>query len=362
MTTDNIKELKKKTTDAYSQREKVLSKFTDDLLSQDGISVPSGFKMEVRVDYNKDLAIYIKDNNRKDGADNRYPKYFWTMDNNVVLTFKNGELTNYDSRTAHGGYNGSEYANKTAPKIDLITIQELLMEINGSQLNIMKLAKSKPTIFLKCLNDYTVAENKHLQLQEKYSSEQTKLQQEERDLDIATIKNTFQNITSEKVTELKNRLIESDKYEETVSIMLLKEPKCLSRDEVKFQELNIKCKHGDKMTFSATINGGEGQKRIKASELETLLSSAITVNGKFVDSVPTLLKSVDRLVLNNIIEDLNRGYINTKHSFTAPIKTICEISEDLSREHNEKLDSSLGKYTKPQDEGEPKQRSNSQKP
>lgn len=352
MTTKNLKELQENASNAHSKLEDVLSNFEKKLLSLDGVNLPSGFKIETRInsDMNFDLErrnsirMSITDENRINGLGR--PKYFWTMDNYVELKFNKGELTDYDSRTAHGGYHGTEHGNDTAPKIDLITISEILMDINGAQLNLMKLAKSKPEFFIENLQEYLLADKKYEEQRELFLEAKRKNDQEKLISDIAEVKSAFPNVSAEKVDELEKILLTSEKYEESVSIMVLKTPSRTSNENVQFKELNITCKHGDKKSFSATIDGGEGQKRIKASEVKDILSSAITVNGEFVGSVKDLQKSINRVVLDNLIEDLNRSYVRTKHSIPVPMDTITAIAKDLNLEHNQGLDSSLSKYAK----------------
>lgn len=344
----DIEKLKKEAEVTYAQVEKTVADFEKQLAELDMVSFPDGFKLRVRMDTmtslhydaEKSFSIMIEDKNRKEGEGR--PKYFWNMDESLDLTFESEKLVDYRANIVSGGYNSTEYGNHDNPDIDFITTCEMMHEINGTYLNLMKEAKSNPEIFNKFVETYTHAKKEHSDLRKVINGEQHRLNDVERSVQVANIKGIFTPVSQTMVDSFERKLDDSDEYNPTISIVTMSIPDATHQKDMMFEKMSIRCTHGDnKKTFSVKADRNEGFKRIKGSDAKDLLKSSITVNGNYVRSISQLVDNVDRLALSNLVEDKSRGYGSTENHISVPIKMMSEITEDISNSVLKNLDTKL---------------------
>jgi hypothetical protein len=342
----DLEQLKKDAKITYENVEKTIIDFEKDLSNLQSTSLPDGFVLKIAMDNmaslhdddDKTIRIMIRDKNRKDGESK--PKYFWTMDHTEIeLSFNNNEIKKYTANTLSGGSNSHEYGNSKNPEIDAITTSEIMMEVNGTYLNLMKLAKENPAIFNKNINLHVDAKKKHSDLRSIINAEQNRLDEVKRDAEITSIEDVFKPLDSEQIMVLGTKLKTSDKYEEKISIVTMDTPQQSYNKDVSFTSIDIRCRNESKKSFSMRTGNDDEYKRIKGADIDKILSTGITVNGNYVQDIPDLTTQVNRLVLNNLIEDKKRNYISCETSLYVPIDMIAGISEDLILEapnHSEK--------------------------
>jgi hypothetical protein len=332
----DLEQLKKDAKITYENVEKTIIDFEKDLSNLQSTSLPDGFVLKIAMDNmaslhdddDKTIRIMIRDKNRKDGESK--PKYFWTMDHTEIeLSFNDNEIKKYTANTLSGGSNSHEYGNSKNPEIDLITTSEIMMEVNGTYLNLMKLAKENPAIFNKNIDLHVDAKKKHSDLRSIINTEQNRLDEVKRNAEITSIENVFKPLDAEQVMVLGTKLKTSDKYEEKISIVTMDTPKQSYNKGVSFTSIDIRCRNENKKSFSIRTGDDDEYKRIKASDIDKILSGGITVNGNYIQDVHDLANQINRLVLDNLIEDNRRNHIGSKMSLSVPIKMIAEISDDL---------------------------------
>jgi hypothetical protein len=341
----DIEKLKKEAEGTYAQVEKTVADFEEKLTSLDMVSFPQGFKLRIRMDSmpslhdnaEKSFSIMIEDKNRKEGQGR--PKYFWNMDESLDLTFESKKLVNYKANVVSGGYNSNEYGNHDNPEIDFITTCEMMHQINGTYLNLMKEAKNNPQLFNEFLDEYTIAKKNHSELRSVINKEQNRINDVERSVQVENIKDVFKPVSQELVESFERKLDDSKEYNPTISIVTMNIPNMSYQKDMMFEKMSIRCTHGDnKKTFSVKADREEGFKRIKGSDAKELLKSSIAVNGNYVRSISNLVDNVDRLALSNLVEDKNRGYSSTENHVSVPIAMMSEICKDISNSATNELD------------------------
>lgn len=282
--------------------------FKNHLLMNSTVSLPKGFSFNIKLNNNQafdksignSVNISIIDNHKRDGEKN--PKYFWSTESgHVELSFANNKLTQYSGNFLHGGYNSREYGAPLTPKIELITVSEIMMEINGSLLSLMKSAKETPELFNKQIASCIEAQKIHSDLKNVIESEQKRLNTIKRDTEIATIDSAFKTLNNEQISALSDKLKNSTEYKNFVSIVTLEPPYSNYDEDVCFGEIEIRCTNGIKKSYSIKSLGDSEFRKIKASEVDDLLSSGIAIGGEHIKSIDELGSSIDGGILNTFI-------------------------------------------------------------
>ena len=321
----NLRALKEDNELKFKRTLKVIEDFEKDLTSFLSSTLPDGFVLKVRISNSESLMcddeaevnFFIEDKNRKAGQSKA--KYFWITDSSVNLSFNSNELINYNTRSIHGGFNGNEYGDSSKPKIDAITISEIMMDINASYLKLMKDAKNNPEMYIKNISLYSKAREDYSEARKKVKGEEKRLNKIKFDSELDSITSVFTPLNQKQLSVLENQLINSDKYQKIISIVSMPIPDDFTASCVNFNTVEIKCTSNEnRKTFAVKTCQDDTFKRIKASEVLEILSSGVTVNGNYVESIKDLLSQVDKLVLNNFVEDYNKKYISCEKSLRVP--------------------------------------------
>lgn len=342
-----LESLKSKAHKAYDDVEKVIKELKEDILKQSGITLPEGFDMDIRVEdryhsNKQNLRIVIEDKNLKQDEGDAYNKYFWTQSNYVEMKFRDGELKDIDCRTLNGGYNGHEFGNPKKPEIDIIKLHEIMQEVNGTQLSLLKIGKNNPKLFLGHLENHFKLNKIYEQSCDELNDKRLAIEHEDHQVQVEELKTAFPTVSEKDVKEMLNQLITSEKYIESIKFTTMTTPKTSRCVDVTFKRIELECKHGDKTTYSVKV-GSDEHKRIKAADVKGLLSRAITFNGEHFDTNENLQKVISSSLG---IEFEYPGYTR-KHFNFASFNTD-ELLETISK-INQKVDSTIDtpKQTEP---------------
>lgn len=132
-----------------------------------------------------------------------------------------------------------------------------------------------------------------------------------------------------------------EKSKESIQFVTMTLPKSIGSSDVTFKSIELECRHGDKTTYAVKVGDDEHQ-RIKASDVQDLLSRAIKFNGERVESTNDLKEAISNATENSI-EDKYRGF----YTATFNIEDLSKIASSMNPEQKVVSTIEIPKQTEP---------------